>query len=126
MINPADNRKKKDAGFTLIEVLVSLMIFSVAILGLSRAQTEMLRSTRLIADKTQASIVAENQMILARHTTPKVGVRKGRERSGGRDFDFEIETTETELDGFLRIEVRVSDSETDLLLYEIEAFRTVQ
>ena len=42
----------RDAGFTLVEVLAALLIFSLAIVGLSRATTQSVAHTQRLTNKT--------------------------------------------------------------------------
>jgi len=42
----------KEAGFTLVEVLVALLIFSFAIIGLTRSGTESVRAVGVLQDKS--------------------------------------------------------------------------
>ncbi|MEC9341425.1 MAG: type IV pilus modification protein PilV [Pseudomonadota bacterium] len=51
-----------DAGFTLIEVLVALFIFSVGLLGLAGMMGQSLRSNHDAYVRTQASILAYDMM----------------------------------------------------------------
>lgn len=51
------------AGFTLIEVMVALAIFSVAVAGLSSAMHNNVRNANYLKDKTIASWIANNKMV---------------------------------------------------------------
>jgi general secretion pathway protein I len=115
---------QKEAGFTLIEVLVALLIFSIAIIGLTRAGTESVRAVSVLQDKAYAGIVADNQIIRARIRPLKLGVETGEESVRGKDYDWRIETSETESDGFYRVIVSVNDPENDQMLISRTAFRT--
>lgn len=105
----------KDAGFTLVEVMAALLIFSLAIIGLSRAGTQSVIHTQRLTDKTYASVVADNQLIRARMLTPSIGSRSGTEDAGGQTYDWEVLTTETPQSGLLALEVQVSQ-EDDLFI----------
>ena len=81
MPDRARNGSHGDSGFTLVEVLASLVIFSVSILALTRGVTNGLHVTGDIETRTLASIVAENQ--LARATTdPQFLTASTRTRQG--------------------------------------------
>ena len=99
----------KDAGFSLIEVLAAMVIFTVAILGLSHAGTESVRGVAAIEAKTLGSIVADNQLTLARFERVKEGTRRGDTTQMGRRFDWRVETSETPVDNFFQLRVIVSD-----------------
>jgi general secretion pathway protein I len=99
---------RQEAGFTLVEVLAALLIFSVAIIGLSRAGTQSVAHTQRLTHKTYASVVADNQLILARMTRPQIGTKSGTEEAGGRQYDWKVETVQTPQDGLLELSVSVS------------------
>jgi len=98
----------KQAGFTLVEVLAALLIFSVAIIGLSTAGTQSVAHTQRLTHKTYASVVADNQLIYARMRRPVIGTRSGREEAGGQSYNWQIETVETAQNGLLELRVIVS------------------
>jgi len=99
------------AGFTLVEVLAALLIFSVAIIGLSRAGTQSVAHTQRLTHKTYASVVADNQLIYARMLNPIIGTKSGREEAGGQSYDWQVQTTETPQDGLVQLEVKVSQGD---------------
>lgn len=51
-----------DAGFTLVEVLAALAIFSVAALGLVQVSLENTRTARTVETRALASLVADNRL----------------------------------------------------------------
>lgn len=55
-------KKRNSKGSTLIEVLLSLVIFSIGALGLSNFQTFILQSTSLAKQRTEALLEANNMM----------------------------------------------------------------
>lgn len=114
----------KEAGFTLVEVLAALLIFSFAIIGLTRAGTESVRAVSVLKDKSYAGIVADNQLIRARIAPLEVGVKTGEEAVSGKAYNWRVETSKTESDGFYRLIVTVNDAESDQLILSRSAFRT--
>ena len=101
----------KEDGFTLIEVLAALVIFSIAIVGLTRATTQSVAHTQRLTHKTYASVVADNQLILARMRRPEIGTKSGEEEAGGRRYSWQIETAETPQSGLLELRVSVSQDD---------------
>lgn len=101
----------REAGFTLVEVLAALVIFSLAIVGLSRAGTQSVAHTQRLTHKTYASVVADNQLIRARMLRPVIGTRSGEDMAGGQIYNWRIKTTKTPQDGLLELEVQVSQDE---------------
>lgn len=51
------------AGFTLIEVMVALAIFAVAVAGLSSAMHNNVRNANYLKEKTVANWIANNKMV---------------------------------------------------------------
>ena len=51
----------QNIGFSLIEVLVALFIFAVALLGLTSLQVSALRATNLATELSQSTIQLHNQ-----------------------------------------------------------------
>jgi len=114
----------KEEGFTLVEVLAALLIFSFAIIGLTRVGTESVRAVTVLQDKAYAGIVADNQIIRARIRPLEIGVETGEESVSGKPYDWRVETSETESSGFYRIIVTVNEVETDQVIINRTAFRT--
>lgn len=114
---------KSEQGFTLIEVLVAMLIFAVAIVGLSRAGSEAISNTARLKHKAHAGIVADNVLIRARMKPPVIGKESGQESARGQDFEWEIVTTRTELEGFLKLDVKVFDAAKADILMARTAYR---
>ena len=116
--------RKKEDGFTLVEVLAALLIFSFAIIGLTRAGTESVRAVSVLKDKSYAGIVADNQLIRARIAPLEVGVKTGEESVSGKDYDWRVETSKTESTDFYRLIVTVNDADNEQVIISRTAFRT--
>lgn len=101
----------KEHGFTLVEVLAALLIFSVAIIGLSRSGTQSVAHTQRLTHKTYASVVADNQLILARLKKPIIGSKSGQEDAGGQSYSWRLDTVETQQKGLLELRITVSQDE---------------
>lgn len=114
----------KEAGFTLVEVLAALLIFSFAIIGLTRSGTESVRAVSVLKDKSYAGIVADNQLIRARIRPLKIGVETGEEFVSGKKYDWRAEISETESAEFYRIIVSVNEADSDQIIISRTAFRT--
>lgn len=105
----------KQDGFTLVEVLAALVIFSIAIIGLSQAGAQSVAHTDRLTDKTYAGFIADNQLVLARMRTPQIRSESGEETMGGRDYDWRLDTVETEQAGLFELQISVSDGD-DILI----------
>ena len=116
--------REKEEGFTLVEVLAALLIFSFAIIGLTRSGTESVRAVSVLQDKSYAGVVADNQLIRARIQPLEVGAKTGEETVRGKLYEWRVETSKTESDGFYRLIVNVSAAETEQIIITRTAFRT--
>ncbi len=108
-----------EQGFTLVEVLAALLIFSTAILGLMHAGTENIRAMNAVEQKQIAGIVADNQLILALHNNAPLrrGSQQDTSKMAGREWLWQIRTEETGEPDFYKLTatVRVQGSEQILL-----------
>ena len=99
----------REAGFTLIEVMVALAVFSLSVIALLNLQTETTRATRFIEDKALAEIVAENALaeIIIQRGFPEADETEVMVELGGQSFRVERQISETGDVDLRRIEVAV-------------------
>jgi len=117
-------RSKKDGGFTLIEVIAALMIFSVGIVGLISLNTQSIRTINILDDQFVAGVIADNLLVDTRRAERlELGESRGEEEAMGRTFTWERNVENTEQENFYRISVRISDNEGEQLLMERVAYR---
>lgn len=115
-----------EGGFTLVEVLVSLAIFSLAIVGLNRAATLAVSGTTDLVVRTHSGIVADNTVVLMRLEPVEVGTDRREAESGGLMFDVAIETSRTEVPNFYEMQIRVSERGKTRILTDRRAFLSDQ
>ena len=115
---------KKQDGFTLIEVLAALLIFSTAIMGLMHAGTENIRAVQVLERKQLAGIVADNQLLLALNSeTPiRPGTQQDDVEMSDRDWLWKIRTEDTGTAGFYRLTVEVKEKTSEQILISRTAF----
>jgi len=79
-------RRKHEAGFTLIEMLVALAIFSLAALALLRLGGATATNSASLSDQALAQIVARNLAVetLTDPQPPAFGTSQGDAANGGR------------------------------------------
>ena len=113
----------KQAGFTLVEVLAALMVFSVSILGLTHTGIENARAAYVLEQRTLAGIVADNQLSLARIASTPAKQMKGFSTQKNYEFDWELVSAPTDISRLERLIVTVSAKGEEQILIRRIAFR---
>lgn len=93
-----DNIKPASNGFTLLEIMVALAIFSLAALAMVRLQGYSVRSTANLGDSSMAWQVARNVAveILSNPAPPTLGETDGEELNGGQNWRWSANTKKTD------------------------------
>lgn len=122
MITKGNNNHEN--GFTLIEVLMAMLIFSIAILGLLRAGTENIRAVSQVKQKQIAGIIADNQLILAiaADENLQVGTKQDFTQMSGRDWQWKISTEKTSQAGFYKLTIEVREKNSEQVVIKRTAF----
>lgn len=113
------------AGFTLIEAVVALGVFSIAAMALLTFNGESIRAQISLEDATYARIVADNQMVLAL-TDPASrtrGVETGTEEQAGRLWAWTRVVSPTTDPELFRIDVEVRLDGAERLAAAVTGFR---
>lgn len=99
-------------GFTLIEMLVALAVFSLAALALLNLSAENTRSAARVETRTLGGVVAENLAVEAM-IQPSIGegTASGQTPLAGRDWRWTRTVLSTEDPDLVRIDIKVSDRE---------------
>lgn len=99
-------------GFTLVEMLVALAVFSLAAMALLNLSGENTRSAARVEARTLGGVVAENVAVEAAVATQlPEGETSGRTELAGRTWRWTRAVLATDDPDILRIEVRVLDDE---------------
>lgn len=99
-------------GFTLIEMMVALAVFSLAALALIRLEGATIRGATTLDTTLLGQTVARNVAIeaLTDARAPTIGLATGAESNGGQDWTWTRVVQPTGDTRVLRIEVTVTDS----------------
>ena len=117
---------KCEDGFSLIELLVALAVFSIAALALLESQAGSVRASTLVQLRTLASIVAENQTaeFIGSEIMPQVGQFTGQENQLEGAFHWTTQRSLVPGAGIMRQTVIVTDM-AGAELATLTAFRLV-
>lgn len=113
------NKRIKNTGFTLIEVMIALSIFAVMAAAISRTASQNADTVLYLEEKTLASFVAENRLNQIKLTGfPAATQTKDDVEMANREWHITTKVEETPLPNFRRIEIKVakmSDKESSLV-----------
>lgn len=95
-------------GFSMLEVLLSLTIFSIAVVGIIEGITLQLRSERGAEEITRAAILAQNVLEEIRQSGEySDDSQKGRFEGEDAGFEWQYDMTETDTNGLYKVSVTV-------------------
>ncbi len=96
-------------GFTLLEVLIGLVVLSLALLALTRTAALQVDSLGQLRDRTMAGWLAQDLLTETRigNPFPPVGKSNGTRRFGPAEWRWEVEVQPTQVATIRRIDVRV-------------------
>lgn len=103
-------RRKREHGFTLLEMLVALAVFSLAALALLRLEGATLRQTADLDDKALAQLVARNMGVelLTDPAPPPLGQARGEVVNGGRRWRWTRSVSRTPDARLVRVDIAVT------------------
>ena len=111
-------------GFTLIEVMVALVIVSLALAGVAASMGQMIDTANTMRDRTFASWIAQNKIAEMRlaGVIPKVGESNGEVDFANATWAWTAEVSETGVENLLRVEVSVSYAGVDEPVRQVTGF----
>jgi len=118
-------RRGPEAGFTLLETVVALAVFSLAALALIDLQSEELRTAHGLTERTIAQIIAENRLVMrmAAVDAPEPGLRRGETGMAERSWLWRERVVAVQGSDLLRIDVDVRREAEGEILARMTGFR---
>ena len=98
-----------ERGFTLVEMLVALSVFSLAVMALLNVAGENTRTAGVVGTRLIANVVAENQAVALMTTSAplNIGTVTGAESQAGRQWRWTRRVTATDNPALVRVDLTV-------------------
>lgn len=121
------HRPAPEQGFSLLEMLVALAVFSLAALALVNLAGENAKSAGVVEQRMLAAVVAENRAIATLTAADVIaGDASGTEEQAGRLWNWSERITETEDAGILRVDIAVREAGAEQVVADLTLFRSAR
>ncbi len=116
---------RADGGFSLLEVVVAIAVFSLGALATLNVLGQSGRNAEADEARMIAGIVAENRIgeAMAMSQPPQTGATRGTEAALSRIWDWEMRIGPSLEPRILRIDVSVQQEGRSQILAELSSFR---
>lgn len=111
-------RPQTEAGFSLVEVLLSILILGIALTGLTRGVTTALSASKETELQTGAAMVAAAQIELLR--AEGFIIAGENEGESGTLYKWHQSVVESTTEGLYEVTVAVNHSNTDKQIFELK------
>jgi general secretion pathway protein I len=117
---------RPESGFSLLEAMIALAVFSLAVIGLLNLAGANTRTAGVVQERTLAAIVADNHAVgaLTSSAPPAPGETSGEEQQGGETWRWREITSRTEDLSVLRIDIEVRRSAGPQVIGSATVFRS--
>ena len=115
---------RRTTGFTLIEVMVALVIVSLALAGVAASMGQMIDTANTMRDRTFASWIAQNKITEMRiaGVIPEVGESSGDVDYANTSWDWTADVSETGVENLMKVDVAVSYAGSDATIFKVTGF----
>lgn len=119
---------RADAGFSLLEVVVAIAVFSLGALATLNVLGQSGRNAAAEETRLIAGIIAENRIAEAMATSrpPSMGSTRGVEAAMDRTWEWEMRVAPSPEPRILRIDVSVREATGRTVLAEFSSFRAAR
>jgi general secretion pathway protein I len=117
-------RRARSTGFTLIEVMVALVIVSLALAGVAASMGQMIDTANTMRERTFASWIAQNQIAEMRLSgaMPEVGETSGEVDYANTTWAWTANVSETGVENLLKVDVTVTYAGFDDRIRQVTGF----
>lgn len=117
-------RSDRNAGFTLIEVMVALAIAGLSLAAVAASVSQMVDAGFAMQERTYASWIAQNTITELRlaNELPEVSSTSGEVLFASIEWDWRATVSETGVENLFRVEVEVSYAGSDAIIRTVTGF----
>lgn len=117
--------RRAETGFSLLEMLVALAVFSLAVLALLHLSGQNTRSAAIVEEQVLAGMVADTVAAesLLLDADALAASPEGSEVAGDREWRWQRRLAATPVAGLKRIDIRVQAPGEDRVVVAIQVFR---
>ena len=117
-------RHQRQAGFTLVEVIVALYIIAVSLATIALVMGTMIDDANAMREETYASWIAQNKIAEMRlaNTIPEVTATSGETDYAGLTWRWRAVVSESGIENLYRVEVYVFDATGDIQIRKVNGF----
>ena len=114
----------RKTGFTLIEVMVALVIVSLALAGIAASMGQMIDTANTMRDRTFASWIAQNRITEMRlaGALPEVGESSDDVDYANMTWTWTATVSETGVENLMKVDVGVSYAGVDETVFKVTGF----
>lgn len=117
-------RFSNNRGFTLIEVMVALVVASLALVAVMASISQMIDAGTAMRDRTYAAWIAQNKIAELRlaNTEPEVSTSNGEVEFAGLEWGWTAAISETGVEYLYRVDVGVTFAGSDDVIRTVTGF----
>ena len=115
---------RRQAGFTLIEVMVALSIVALSLTAIAASMNQMIDAANTMRERTYASWIAQNKIAELRlaNVEAEVSTTSGEVDFGNATWEWSADISETGIEGFVRVDVSVSLAGSEYIIRTVTGF----
>ncbi len=114
----------RQAGFTLVEVMVALSIVALSLTAIAASMNQMIDAANTMRERTYASWIAQNKITELRlaNVPAEVSSTDGEIDFGNATWAWTADISETGIEGFVRVDVSVSLAGSEYIIRTVTGF----
>jgi general secretion pathway protein I len=117
-------RSERNAGFTLVEVMVALVIAGLSLAAVAASVSQMVDAGSAMRERTYASWIAQNKIAELRlaNVVPEVSSTTGEIEYAAQDWAWRSTISETGVENLYRVDVEISYAGSDQVIRSVTGF----